>query len=95
MENEGNQRSPGTIWKPVQTYTMATVCLIIGVLVGYLVRGSASPKPAVAAAPVVAQEASDPHAAMGNKAMPSLEEMKQMADKQAEPLLAKLKKGPQ
>jgi cytochrome c-type biogenesis protein CcmH/NrfG len=57
------------------------------------VRGSAAPKPAITPSPT-AQQAADPHAAMGQKAMPSLEDMKKMADKQAEPLLTKLKADP-
>jgi cytochrome c-type biogenesis protein CcmH/NrfG len=93
MENEASQPAKGTIWKPSQTYTMATVCLLIGVAVGYLVRGSAAPPPAVPSATSV-QQADDPHAEMGQKKMPSLEEMKQTADQQAEPLLAKLKDDP-
>jgi cytochrome c-type biogenesis protein CcmH/NrfG len=93
MENDANQPTRNTLWKPLQTYTMATVCLVIGIAVGYLVRGSASPKPDAAPAPET-QQASDPHAAMGQKAAPSLEDMKKMADKQAEPLLAKLKTDP-
>jgi cytochrome c-type biogenesis protein CcmH/NrfG len=93
MEKEANQPAKGTIWKPIQTCTMATVCLLIGVVVGYLVRSSAPPEPAVANAPNI-QQAGDPHAAMGQKKMPSLDEMKQMADKQAEPLLGRLKDDP-
>jgi cytochrome c-type biogenesis protein CcmH/NrfG len=93
MHNEPKQPTEGTIWKPLQTYTMAAVCLVIGVAVGYLVRGSASPAPPPTSATTAstAQPTADPHAGMGKQGMPSLEQMKQMADKQAEPLLAKLK----
>jgi len=96
MDNETKQ--PGissTIWTATQTYAMATVCLLVGVLVGYLVRGSA--KPAETTAPVSAetqQSASMPPHGMGQQGMPTLEDMKRMADKQAEPLLAKLKTDP-
>jgi tetratricopeptide (TPR) repeat protein len=93
MEDQNIQPSKATIWKPIQTYTMAAVCLLIGIVLGYLVRGSAAPEPPVAAAAGVPQ-AGDPHAGMADKKMPSLDEMKQMADKQAEPLLAKLKDDP-
>jgi cytochrome c-type biogenesis protein CcmH/NrfG len=93
MESETKQPSSATIWKPIHAYTLAAVCLVIGIAVGYLVRGSAAPKPPVASAVVLPQTA-DPHAAMTDKKMPSLDEMKQMADKQAEPLLAKLKDDP-
>lgn len=93
MENQSNQPTQTSHWKPLQTYTMAAVCLLIGVAVGYLVRGSASPAPLVESAPA-AEPAGDPHAGMAKQGMPSLDEMKQMADKQAEPLLAKLKDDP-
>jgi len=86
-------RSQNPAWKPAQTYTLAVICLIIGLAIGYFLRGSASP--ATTAAPeAAAQPSSDPHAGMGQQQMPTLDQMKQMADKQAEPLLAKLKTNP-
>jgi cytochrome c-type biogenesis protein CcmH/NrfG len=95
MEEEVKQSGNTTsTWTPTQTYAMAVVCLLIGVLVGYLVRGSA--KPAGQPVPVSAQmqPAAVPPSATGQKPMPSLDDMKRMADKQAEPLLAKLKTDP-
>lgn len=94
--DEGSKQSgkATTTWTPIQTYVMAAVCLLIGVLVGYLVRGSA--KPAGRAAPPSAemqQPAATP-TGMGQKSMPTLDDMKRMADKQAEPLLSKLKTDP-
>jgi len=56
MDNEAKQPSAsGTNWTPTQTYSMAAVCLVIGVLVGYLVRGSAHP--ATQATPTEIQQA--------------------------------------
>src|SRR5271165_635257 len=56
MDNEANQPSAsGTNWTPTQTYAMAAVCLVIGVLVGYLIRGSAHP--AAQATPTEMQQA--------------------------------------
>jgi cytochrome c-type biogenesis protein CcmH/NrfG len=81
-------------WTPTQTYVMAAVCLVIGVLVGYLVRGSANPASQVTTDTAMQQPASAPPAGMGQQRMPSLEDMKRMADKQAEPLLATLKTDP-
>ena len=81
-------------WTATQTYVMAAVCLVIGVLVGYLVRGSANPASQVTTAAEMQQPASAPPAGMGQQRMPSLEDMKRMADKQAEPLLATLKTDP-
>ena len=89
-----NDKTTGT-WTATQTYVMATVCLLIGVLVGYLMRGSA--KPATQAATETAamqQAAGGPPPGMGQQRMPSLDDMKRMADKQAEPVLTSLKSDP-
>ncbi len=67
------------------------ICLLIGVALGYLFRGSASrpvPTPQ-AAAPASAEASAGPH-----PQKPSLDDLKHMADKKAEPLLAKLKTDP-
>jgi cytochrome c-type biogenesis protein CcmH/NrfG len=77
-------------WKPTQVYTMAAICLAIGLALGYLFRGSASN----AVPPSQVAQASSQGAMTAPAQMPSLEQMKQMADKQAEPLLAKLQKDP-
>jgi cytochrome c-type biogenesis protein CcmH/NrfG len=93
-------------WQVKQVYALAVVCLVIGVAVGYLFRGTRStarPANAVQAAvpsgaaagmgnPNVGNPA-NPHGGMGNQP-PTLDEMKHMADKKAEPLLAKLKDDP-
>ncbi len=96
MEAESKQRGTTTTnWTATQTYAMAAVCLLIGVLVGYLVRGSA--KPAAQAGPAsveMQQAATAPPSSAGQQKMPSLDDMKRMADKQVEPLLAKLKTDP-
>lgn len=77
-------------WRPAQVYVMAGMCVVIGLALGYLFRGSASN--AVPAAPVA--QAASTRATTAPAQMPSLDQMKQMADKQAEPLLAKLKSDP-
>lgn len=99
MDTNPSERANSAIWKPAQTYTLAAICLLIGLAIGYFLRGSASPTPVAIAsegAPQTTQAASgqDPHAGMGQQRMPSLDEMKQMADKQAAPLLAQLKNDP-
>jgi len=83
-----------TTWTATQTYIMATVCLLIGVLVGYLIRGSATPAGPKTTAAEMQQPASAPPPGMGQQRMPSLEDMKHMADKQAQPLLTKLNTDP-
>ncbi len=90
--NEPQDKNP--VWKPAQTYALAAICLIIGLAIGYFLRGSASPTATAAAPDVTAQPAQNPHAGMAQQRMPSLDEMKQMADKQAAPLLEKLKTDP-
>ena len=96
MEAESKQSGTTTTnWTATQTYAMAAVCLLIGVLVGYLVRGSA--KPAAQASPASAemqQATAAPPSAAGQQKMPTMDDMKRMADKQAEPLVAKLKTDP-
>ncbi|MGO9519919.1 MAG: tetratricopeptide repeat protein [Candidatus Korobacteraceae bacterium] len=81
-------------WTATQTYVMATVCLLIGALVGYLIRGSADPAGQPAPAAGMQQSASTPPPGMGQQRMPTLDDLKRMADKQAEPLAAKLKTDP-
>lgn len=76
-------------WQPWQVYGMAAICLLVGVLVGYLVRGS---EPGASSAAAVPQ---NPRPAPSTQQrMPSLEDMERMADQQAAPLLAKLKTDP-
>ena len=67
---------------------MAVVCLMLGVLLGYLFRGSESKPPAKPLA------ASGQPATKAPMQMPSLDQMKHMADKQAEPLLKQLQDDP-
>jgi cytochrome c-type biogenesis protein CcmH/NrfG len=82
-----------TGWKAVQVYTMASVCLAVGLGTGYLIRGSQSPAskgPVNEAAAVSAPHATEATAGPA----PNMDQMKHMAVKSAEPLLAKLKDDP-
>jgi cytochrome c-type biogenesis protein CcmH/NrfG len=101
--SEGSETPKAPVWKPAQTYTLAVICLIIGLAIGYFLRGSASPGESAATqnpglparANVAPAAAENPHAGMSpQQQMPSLDDMKKMADKQAAPLLAKLKTEP-
>jgi tetratricopeptide (TPR) repeat protein len=95
MEDSSEVRTTTALWKPVQTYTMAAICLIIGVALGYLVRGSASPATPAPAAQTATRSGKPATVGMGQpQALPSLADMKRMADKQAEPLLTQLKSDP-
>ena len=77
-------------WNSFQAYTLAAVCLAIGIIGGWFVRGSQAPGGA-AAQTVAAPSTSQANAA---NSQPSPEEMRRMADKQAGPLLAKLQSEP-
>jgi len=94
MDNETDvQPTVASAWQAKQVYAMAVISLVVGLAIGYLFRGSQSPAPPPAQ-PVAAAPQS-PHAAggMGGQ-MPSLEQMKKMADDKAAPLLEKLKGDP-
>jgi len=87
--NENLPQGSVKYWQGTHVYVLAAVCLLIGLPIGYLFRGSAGAKPATAGRPL----ASSPDTTAPGP-MPTLEEMKHMADKQAEPLLAKIKADP-
>jgi cytochrome c-type biogenesis protein CcmH/NrfG len=92
-ETNGSNSSQG--WTSTQAYIMAVLCLLVGCAVGYLLRGS---RGGSASAPATAgaeqQQGMPPAAAGGMEQQPSPEQMKAMADKQAEPLLEQLKSKP-
>ncbi len=78
------------LWTNTQTYTMAAICLVLGVVVGYLVH---APADAHSVAPL-ATVAPPPSAPAANQSMPSAQDLKHMADRQVAPLLAELQKHP-
>jgi Tfp pilus assembly protein PilF len=90
------------VWTDVQAYLLAAVCLVLGVALGYLFRGSAAPVAGVAQA----SAPSDGNAAQGqpgqaqpNQAQPAQVQMnpaqqKVMVDQAVAPLLATLKISP-
>jgi len=95
--NEQSARNSGSSWTGTQAYVLAVICLLVGVAIGYLVRGSSVSEPAKAA-PVAA---SQPPAGMGGagamppmQQQPTAEQLKHMADVQAAPFLEKLKSDP-
>ncbi len=83
-------RQPHKAWTSVQAYAMASICLILGAVVGYLLN---SPKQTTSSVPVAATR---PPALPGapTAGMPSADDLKRMADKQVAPLLADLQKNP-
>jgi cytochrome c-type biogenesis protein CcmH/NrfG len=92
MANEPNtEPTAKSAWQATQVYAMAVICLVVGMVIGYLFRGSQST--AIPAPPAASGQTSAPAGHTGGN-MPSLEQMKQMADKKAAPLLEKLKGDP-
>ena len=79
--------------RAAQVYAMAAFCLAVGLGIGYLMRGS---QLAALSTKSVAHATAPTTAASGKPSghRPSLDEMRQMADKQAAPLLEKLKSNP-
>lgn len=78
-----------------QAYVLSVICLLVGVAVGYLVRGSAPENSASAANLSTPATAVQPgSAAAGASQQPTPEQLRQMADAQAQPLLAQLKNDP-
>jgi cytochrome c-type biogenesis protein CcmH/NrfG len=93
METEpATQPTVASTWQAKQVYAMAVISLAVGLAIGYLFRGSQSPAAPAPPAQANAQPAA-PAGHMGGQ-MPTLEQMKQMADKKAEPLVEKLKGDP-
>lgn len=97
-------------WQSKQVYSLAAICLLLGVVLGYFFRGSQSPAapaqvraaqpaltqtlPPQAQAAPAANVAPSASAAGMPEQMPTLDDMKRMADSKAQPLLAKLKSDP-
>lgn len=91
--SNGNRAGSNQQWSTVQAYTLAVVCLLLGIAGGWLLRGSSTPG---ATASASSSTSPMPSAADANPAStaPTPEQMKQMADTQAAPLLEKLKANP-
>lgn len=94
MADESIEQKASAGWKTAQVYAMAGICLVVGLLLGYLFRGSESAGKTVASNPATVTSTPPASAPSGMDGMPSLDQMKQMADKQAAPLLEQLKTDP-
>jgi cytochrome c-type biogenesis protein CcmH/NrfG len=91
MTNESTTALPAApTLGAVYVYFMAALCLSVGLGVGYLIRSS---QPVMNTQRNTAQTATSASAKPAGH-HPGLEEMRQMADKQAAPLLEKLKSNP-
>jgi tetratricopeptide (TPR) repeat protein len=90
-EEPVEQATDASVWQVKQVYAMAAVCLLVGLAIGYFFRGSQSSTPKAEA--IVAAPLSGIAGAPAGHG-PTLEQMKQMADQKAEPVLVKLKADP-
>ena len=76
-----------TTWSSTQAYVLAVFCLVLGVALGYLFRGSASPSSEATSA-----QDSSPHGVPQQQLTPA--QQKAMLDKAAAPLLDNVNKNP-
>jgi len=88
-----NRPTSGSIsiaqWTSVQAYTLAVICLLVGIAGGWLIRGSQSP-----AATDASASATTPAAAATAAQTPTPAQMLKMAETQAAALIEKLKSDP-
>jgi len=84
-------------WTSTQAYVISVICLLVGVAFGYLLRGSApgatgAPNSAIAQAGGIPGQGGMP--AANAAPQPTPEQLRQMAEEQAQPLLAQLTMDP-
>lgn len=79
-------------WTSTQAYVLSVICLLLGVAIGYLARGSAPSQPVAANTAQAAPNGIGQDS--GNQQQPTPDQLRHMADVQAEPLLAQLKTDP-
>lgn len=79
--------SPEEAWTSIQAYLLAVFCLVLGVALGYLFRGSASP----AGEAVAAASSGDNKVSGYASGAPDSTQRKEMLDRAVAPLLATLK----
>jgi cytochrome c-type biogenesis protein CcmH/NrfG len=92
MSDEKQSVKPG--WTSVQVCTMSLLCLLVGVTVGYLFRGSTTPEVSTASAPALTEQKMPAMNSGEAPQQPGPEQLKQMADKKVAPLLEELNKNP-
>ena len=89
-----SEMMPAAGWKTTQVYAMAVVCLALGLALGYLFRGSQGKTATVPVANATTEASTQPEGMPAGHPMPTLEQMKKIADTKAEPLLTQLKADP-
>jgi cytochrome c-type biogenesis protein CcmH/NrfG len=58
VATSAQNKNQNTDWTPMQAYVLAAICLVVGIAVGYFIRGSASPS--TSAPPVTASNQAAP-----------------------------------
>ena len=81
-------------WTSTQAYVISVICLLVGVAFGYLLRGSAPQGRTVNAAQAQIGGGGVSTEATSGAPQPTPLQLRQMADTQAQPLLAQLKSEP-
>ena len=88
-----SHHTTSTPWTSAQAYTVAVICLLVGIAGGWLIHGSQAPEATVAAeaasapAPGAAGPAAQPQ-------MPPAARLKEIAETQTAPLVERLKSEP-
>ena len=83
-----------TVWTASQAYTMAVVCLLLGLAVGYLLRGSSAAPLAQAAVATPSAQELGPAQIPGMGGMPAGQPNTDLADKAVAPMLQALQQNP-
>ena len=91
METEKQELTQETnLWSNVQVYALGVICLLLGIAAGYLLHSTSPSTPTV---PTMAgSQQQQPNVPRVQDVTP--EQLEHMAEKQAEPLLAKIKSNP-
>jgi len=95
MADQPNKtETSASAWGASQVYVMAALCFAVGILIGYLLHSPATSQAALASVPSPQMQAPSNMPPGMPEQMPSLEQLKQMADKTAAPLLQQLQSDP-
>jgi cytochrome c-type biogenesis protein CcmH/NrfG len=87
IQSQSPANSAGPAWSSTQAYVLAAFCLVLGVALGYLFRGSASPAAGQTAVSTTAQQGTDAHPQQSAEAQAALAQ-------NAAPLLEAVNKNP-
>lgn len=93
--SELQQDSPQVLsgWKTSHVYILAVLCFALGLPTGYLLHGGSPLSTPVSAPAASASQPASPHGGMGSGNV-TPEQLRQIADKTAQPVLAELKSKP-